>query len=664
MDLTYLNLFKKHYIFVVDDELGRNISEKLREVLGEPILFNSSIACGVYSSLQVLHSIQNKHGDFYPFDIGIIDVMLDKAGSYFANVRTIQDTMPEPLSDKTFLEVYKDTLPEVEKGLIENYFNFINLYIEDYQEKAQKTDTGGIDIVYAIAKSICPNAKFIINSASATLRSTYKILQYASKDNTTVSRYKNIIGIEPFDEYIENEQIYIKNNDYVKVGLNGFEGVNKISFSKRGILNPQNAEYYLESTYENKEIFPLNVFRESTVKQNKKGACVIHKYSKKNDGQEWEIEYELYSEFIETWKTKKPDFICILEEVIKRKIENREIDFHNLRTLLNYKGEWTIQIGEQRFENVPFVLAPIGGDINEKIRLITIDNKEKATKIYLFASFFLPWTKELLSEEQAIQDKAVKEIEEYFLSKYPLAFERVYKLGTYPAFHSFIEDVPDEQTNNRALASLEKIETLKIRNYLSKHTADKIETYLKDGRFNDYKSIKSLIEFYPNTIKDYFESYRNRCEQKGITLRQHYMTNNPIKFYADLFWIKWILGIIMNNCLDKAFDFDNDFEKVISYEIKIKRNPDLLVIRVSDNGRGFNVLDLPNTTSGFNSLLRAGEEKIFSETDNDARNFFTNYGKLYFESGNKKIELVTEAETTLEAVVNGTIVTLELYRYP
>lgn len=154
-------LFKKHYIFWVDDETGDKEAQNILDALEHKNLFNASIAVGVYSSLQILDAIKNRK-KLPQFDLAVIDFRLGTSQSYFSAIESIKETAPQPLGIGNPYEDNAGELKLIERYSKEDAFNFIYSEVKD---EIERNNNGGL-FVWAWAMQVCNEAKYIIYSAN------------------------------------------------------------------------------------------------------------------------------------------------------------------------------------------------------------------------------------------------------------------------------------------------------------------------------------------------------------------------------------------------------------------------------------------------------------------------------------------------------------------
>jgi hypothetical protein len=640
------SLFRKHYFFWLDDQIGPPAARALRDVFKRPELFHISVARGLYSALQVLDAIKNK--SFPPFDLAVLDVRLKDADQYFAQVSSLADT--SPLNPQIYIDD-KAELNKVEEFSGPDKFGF------DFAEvKTQAMQNGGL-FVWAWAVRICSTAKYIIYSASEDVKSRIQFLRIAGI--LEVCNKTNLFHVASPDDYAELLDVHY--SAYETVAKNGFPGIQKIKYvpllqvSDEGGLLSQNC--LVEKRPE--DFVDPDYFGSTQWRTNPDLAFVIHDISPSLGGNELRVTYERYADFEKRIiaAPTKPYIVEKLIEVLHEKIERGEIDRNIADTILLLKDsneQWTAQIADgskYKWTVSPYEL-PLGGRLDVENKTVTIDSEEEAKSTYTFAAFFLPWAGDLVAADRRKAKIALSEIEAIFGNALKNGCALMREFCASAPFNDFIENSATSLNRDDAERALRRFKELKVESALSEETQKTITSWLSGDSYAEYLVIKHRVELELASVRRFFEEWKSTCDQEwSIDIASNDGLETG-KWYADVDWIKSVLKAALGNLIiERAFDPARGFAGTPTVKVTIgeDREPDRLMIVIQDNGAGLQVSRLKASSGGYRRLLQGKGLKLLRS-----------YGELTVRSGYDEFDWGTGRERATATPTSGTCVTFSV----
>lgn len=629
----YAPLFRKLYVFWLDDESGPPAASSLKTAFKIPALYHASFARGLYSSLQVLDAIKN--GLFPPFDLAFLDVRLAGSDQYFTRVTEVKDTTPPPIGASPIYTDDKAELNKIEEFSGRDRFGF------DFEKvKGQAGESGGL-FVWAWAMRICSEAKYIIYSASDDAKAKMEFLRIAGI--LDICNKGDLFHINNPDEYVADVV-----DRRFKAYRNAFstfqDGVTKVTYTPL-LHDPKKGEKLVENCVveKDKDFVKPPYFDSAQRRHNPGNAFIIHDLAARDGGSEWTVIYERYDEFIERGGAySRPFIIETLVELIGKKVERREVDRNLTDFLLNFKDSsqtWTVQIGDDsgcRWEDVPLYLLPLGGKFDAGSRTVTLKDENEAGNTYLFASFFLPWADALLNGDEKKIGDALVEIKSQFGQQLKNGCELMRLFCGATPFNDFIEASAERMSRESAGKALERYSTVRIDKVLSAETARAVKEYLgSDPPYRDWKTIKGMVELTYESLRAHFGDWASHCDGNWLVDIKPDRGDEEWdsgKWYADVRWIKKaVLDTILNNLVpEKAFNEQENFKGTPSVRIRVVKaaKPDRLLVTIEDNGVGCNVDALVSTTRGYHRML-----------EGEGAHLLRAYGDLTIRSGGREVRL-------------------------
>src|SRR6266404_7332269 len=394
----YLKSFRKHYFFWLDDE-SLAPAESLLHAFGEVSeLFDLSFARGLYSALQVLDAIKN--GKFRPFDIAVLDVRLAASDQYFSKLETIDDTTPFGTGSPLHLKpIYVDDKAELNK--INEFSGTEHFGFDLDKVKGEAAESGGL-FVWSWAIRVCGEAKYIIYSASDLVRSRIDFLRIAGV--LEICNKLELFHRRDPREYVKSttDPCFAR---YSELAHRGFEGVNKITYIPL-IHNGKTGDDVFENVIveREKDFLGVGYFTSAQRRMHSDRAMIIHEMHLYETIGEVKIVYERYDQFLARTKISppKPYIVERVVEMVDQKIERNEIDTVLARAILTSESLelWTIQIANEPSFQLPAHLLPLGGSVDLNNRTIRFERADDARDTYTLPSFFLPWGRDLLSDDK------------------------------------------------------------------------------------------------------------------------------------------------------------------------------------------------------------------------------------------------------------------------